>query len=314
MADVTSHTVGGAEYTAARDRFDDELGSGESYRGFHVRIRGPKGEWIAKKYDDEEALVILRKESDVPPEDRAVLRHIAWELFGTEALAFMPEASPSRIGRLLKRLARGVILALGLLAALVLFCYGWVNLSAHKLIYEDIEALPEAQAAVILGAAILQSGDPSPVLRHRIDTAIRIYEAGKVEKLLVTGDNGTFAYNEVDPARKYLLERGIPEEDIFLDYAGFDTYSSMYRARDIFLAGSVIVVSQGFHLPRAIFIAKHLGLEAYGMKADRGDYLFKNYAREVLADVKAVGDLLLGREPEYLGEEIPISGDANGGG
>ena len=131
-----------------------------------------------------------------------------------------------------------------------------------------------------------------------------------MRKILVTGDNGSVAYNEVNPVRRYLLVQGVASEDIFLDHAGFDTYSSMYRARDIFLTDSIVIVTQSFHLPRAIYIARHLGLNAIGFNADKGWYRLRNYNREILADVKAVADLISRRVPKFLGEQIPITGEA----
>lgn len=202
----------------------------------------------------------------------------------------------------------GVIILLPILA--IVFSFGAIYFSTREFIYDDVEKLPEAQVAVVLGAAILKSGDLSPVLRHRADTAILIYNAGKVEKILVTGDNSSLSHNEVNPVRKYLIKAGIPEEDIFLDHAGFDTYSSMYRARDIFLTETSIVVTQGFHLPRAIYISRSLGVVTFGMKADNGTYRFRNNIRELGADVKAVFNLIIKRQPKYLGEEIPITGEA----
>lgn len=202
----------------------------------------------------------------------------------------------------------GVVILLPILA--VVFSFGAIYFSTREFIYDDVEKLPEAQVAVVLGAAILRSGDLSPVLRHRADTAILIYNAGKVEKILVTGDNSSLSHNEVNPVRKYLIKAGIPEEDIFLDHAGFDTYSSMYRARDIFLTETSIVVTQGFHLPRAIYISRSLGVTTYGMRADQGTYRFRNNIRELGADVKAVFNLIIKRQPKYLGEEIPITGEA----
>ena len=139
--------------------------------------------------------------------------------------------------------------------------------------------------------------------------AIAVYQKGLVDKILVTGDNSSVDHNEVNPMRNYLIKNGIPEQDIFVDHAGFDTYSSMYRARDIFQVESMIVVSQAFHLPRAVYIARSLGLTAYGIVADRGHYLFSNNIREIFGDVKALGNLLFDRQPKYLGAVIPITGD-----
>jgi SanA protein len=111
--------------------------------------------------------------------------------------------------------------------------------------------------------------------------------------------------------RNYLLQAGIPAEDIFLDHAGFDTYSSMYRAKAVFEAESVIVVTQDFHLPRALFIARRLGLDAYGVVAEGGERSLYDYLREVPASLKALVDIALRREPKYLGEPIPLTGDGS---
>jgi SanA protein len=196
-----------------------------------------------------------------------------------------------------------------LAVAVFVMSYTIINISSSRYIFSDVEKLSHAQVAVIPGAAILLSGGLSPVLRDRADMAIAIYQKDIVKKILVTGDNSSLSYNEVNPVKNYLLKNGILEQDIFLDHAGFDTYSSMYRARDVFLVESMIVVSQAFHLPRAVYIARHLGITAYGIVADRGHYLFYNNIREMFADVKAIGNLLFDRQPKYLGKQIPITGN-----
>lgn len=201
----------------------------------------------------------------------------------------------------------GIILLAGVV---LLVSYSIINIESRKYIYDNADKLPHAQVAVIPGAAILLNGDLSPVLRDRVDMAMSIYRKGVVAKILVTGDNSSLTYNEVNPMKKYLLKNGIPEQDIFLDHAGFDTYSSMYRARDVFQIESMIVVSQAFHLPRAVYIARHLGVTTYGMEADRGHYLFYNNVREIFGDVKALANLIFDRRPKYLGKQIPITGVA----
>jgi SanA protein len=183
-----------------------------------------------------------------------------------------------------------------------------VNIEASRFVKDDIDNLDPAHTAIVLGAMVKENGTLSLPLKDRVDTAIALYRAGKVDRILVSGDDGTVNYNEVNPSRDYLLERGVPSSVIFLDHAGFDTYSSMYRARDIFLVDTAIIVTQSFHLPRAVFIARRLGLDAQGMTADKRDYHVRNYMREVLADVKAVANLIFHRKPKYLGEEIPITG------
>jgi SanA protein len=172
---------------------------------------------------------------------------------------------------------------------------------------KTVEDLPsQVHTAVVLGASILPNGDLSLVLKDRADTAIQLYVEEKVTTILVTGDDGTLTHNEVRPIRKYLLANGIPDKAIFLDHAGFDTYSSMYRARDVFKVGSVVIVTQSFHLPRALFIARKLGIDVYGVSADKHQYMLKNNVREVFADVKAMLDILTNRKPKYLGDEIPV--------
>ena len=195
------------------------------------------------------------------------------------------------------------------LVALIVAAHVTIYLATKSYIYDAVTEIPSAQAALIPGAAIFEDGALSSIFLDRVDKAIELYKAGKVSKILVSGDNSTVSYNEVNPVRLYLISQNIPDEDIFLDHAGFDTYSSMYRARDIFGVTSLIVSTQSFHLPRAVFIAHRLGMEAYGVNADVGHMLFRNYIREVLANEKALLDLVLHRKPKYLGETIPITGD-----
>ena len=208
----------------------------------------------------------------------------------------------------IKRLLRYVFYAAAALLALIFFVNLAVYTKARPHIYKSSAEVPKAQAVLIPGASVVSGYKLSPLFEDRVKAAIALYRAGKAEKILVSGDNSTVYYNEVNPVRNYLLAEGIPEDNIFLDHAGFDTYSSMYRAKEIFEAGSVIVVSQAFHLPRAVFIARALGLEAYGFAADSGRVALKNYIREALASEKAVLDVILSRKPKYLGEAIPLSG------
>lgn len=207
-------------------------------------------------------------------------------------------------------LRRALYVAVGILC-LVFFTNLLILFQSREHISKNLEDVPEAQAALIPGAALYPGGKLSPIFEDRVKGALALYRAGKVTKILVSGDNSTVYYNEVNPVRKYLLAVGIPDENIFLDHAGFDTYSSMYRAREVFQAESLIVVSQSFHLPRAVWIGRELGLSAHGFAADSGRVSVKNYLRETLADVKAVTDILMKRRPRYLGEPIPLSGKGN---
>ena len=178
--------------------------------------------------------------------------------------------------------------------------------SGQKNMYADFSELPERRVVIVPGAAVLRSGALSAVFLDRANAAVAIYQAGKARKILVSGDNGTEEHNEVDPARRYLLSMGVPEGDIYLDHAGFDTYSTMYRAREIFGVTEAIVATQTFHLPRALFIAQSLGIDAVGYRADNVHLLARNEFRESFARVKAVMDVFLSRSPKFLGEQIPI--------
>lgn len=204
------------------------------------------------------------------------------------------------------RLALVVLLAF---AALLMIIPVLMRFAEDPYMYASIADVPQADAALVLGASVYR-GSPSPVLEDRAHTAVDLFKDKTVAKILVTGDNGSLSHDEVTPVRKYLLQAGIPAGDIFLDHAGFDTYSSMYRARDIFGARSIIIVTQDFHLPRALYIARSLGLTAYGVPLHDGGEA-RDYLREIPAALKAVVDVLLHRKPKYLGEPIPLSGDGS---
>lgn len=208
----------------------------------------------------------------------------------------------------MKQLFRIIQLGIVFVVALVTVIFLIIKIGSYQYIETTVESLPKTQTALVLGAGLLTNGKLSPIFKDRIDTAVLLYKAKKVETILVSGDDGTTDYNEVNPAREYLLTQGVSARDIFLDHAGFDTYSSMYRASIVFQVKSVIIVTQSFHLPRSVFIARKLGITAYGTPADQHPYRFKNNVREVLANVKAFLDILRNRTPKYLGEEIPITG------
>lgn len=163
--------------------------------------------------------------------------------------------------------------------------------------------------AIVLGASVYSDGTLSPLLEERAKTAYKLYEDGLVDKLLVSGDNRSASYNEVIPIRSYLLEKGVPAEDIFTDFAGFNTYDSMYRAKEVFGAEDVLVVTQNFHLPRAIYAARHLGLNAYGVPAPGKEYDLKNNSREVFATPKTFFKVMTGAKSLFLGRQISIEGD-----
>jgi SanA protein len=197
----------------------------------------------------------------------------------------------------------GIVIVSLLLVAIFFIIHGTTKSS----IYNNVEVVPHTQTALIPGASVTGNGQLSPVLQDRADAAIILYNKRKVDNILVSGDNSTSTYNEVNPVQNYLIAHKVLPQDIFLDYAGFDTYSTMYRARDIFLVGSTTIVSQNFHLPRALYIAHNLGVVAFGFNADNGHYLAKNYIREFLANSKAIFNLVFHTKPKYLGKVEPVT-------
>jgi SanA protein len=197
-------------------------------------------------------------------------------------------------------------MALGCAAAAYVLINAGMVAGEQRYLYADFADVPERAVIIVPGAAVLRSGALSAVFLDRANAAVTLYQAGKAKKILVSGDNSTEEHNEVDPARKYLVSMGVPAQDIYLDHAGFDTYSTMYRAREIFGVTGAIVATQTFHLPRALFLARSFGIDAVGYRSDNVHLLARNELRESLARVKAVLEVALHRSPKFLGEPIPI--------
>lgn len=176
----------------------------------------------------------------------------------------------------------------------------------------NIDRIEPADGVLILGAAVYSKDRVSQVVYDRIVRGAELYNKGKARKILVSGDHGQKEYDEVNTIRKWLMKFGIPKEDIFLDHAGFSTYESLYRARHIFQVKSLIIVTQEFHLPRALYIASGFGIQAQGYIADRVQYKARKYntIREFLARIKDFFYItFLKPKPEFLGSAIPLSGD-----
>lgn len=213
-----------------------------------------------------------------------------------------------------RHLERGAIF-FALVGGAMLLCIGATNaimyVETKPYIYNNAESAPTAEVVVIPGAAVYVNHTLTSIFQNRVDLAIQLYMAKKAQKILVSGDNSTIVHNEVNPVHTYLIAKGIPDQDIFLDHAGFDTYSTMYRAHSIFGVTSMLIASQSFHLPRAVFIARELGIQAYGVDADVGHIPLYNYVREAFAEERAIFDVLLMRKPKYLGDPIPITGDGS---
>ncbi len=170
----------------------------------------------------------------------------------------------------------------------------------------------EFDCILVLGASIRGNG-PSPMLEDRLLAAIELYESGIAPKILVSGDHEYNDYDEVNVMKNYLKEKGIPSEDIFMDHAGLSTYDSVYRAKKIFKANKVVIVTQKYHLYRSLYIAKSINLKAYGYAASKQEYSnqFKRDIREIAARVKDFFKCIIRPEPSYLGKVIPISGNGD---
>ena len=170
---------------------------------------------------------------------------------------------------------------------------------------------------LILGCGVRDTGEPSLMLRDRLDMGLKLFENGASNRLLMSGDHGRVEYDEVNVMKDYAVERGVPSEAVFMDHAGFSTYESMYRARDVFCAKRIVIVSQGYHLYRAVYDARALGLDAWGVAAEEIRYLGQagRDLREILARNKDFFYGLFQPEPTFLGETIPIwsSGDLTAG-
>jgi vancomycin permeability regulator SanA len=204
--------------------------------------------------------------------------------------------------RRVRRVRGGLFLAGVGLAGVVLFagsiCY--VRLTAAGHLYSETE-VPAAPVALVLGAMVYPDGTPSPFLAGRLDVAHRLYQAGKVQVVVVSGDNMAKEYNEPEAMRTYLVNAGMPADKIVADYAGFDTYDSCARALRIFGVEQLIVVTQSYHLPRAVATCRALGVDAIGVGDDSARQHVRSWRkgaiRDQLACVKTVIDLLIRRDP-----------------
>lgn len=177
---------------------------------------------------------------------------------------------------------------------------------------EESSKLENIDCIIILGAGIW--GDkPSPMLEDRLLQGIELYNNNVSTKIIMSGDHGREEYDEVNIMKEFAIEKGVPSENIFMDHAGFSTYESIYRAKEIFEADKIVIVTQKYHLYRALHIANSLGIEAYGVGADPRQYVGAMYReiREILARNKDFVKCLFKPEPTYLGETIPVSGNGN---
>lgn len=214
-------------------------------------------------------------------------------------------ALPPKLRRLLWMLPLLVLLA----AAFPFVWRGWVSWRTADAIQSSAAVAP-ARVAIVFGARAYGEGRLSTMLRDRVDTAIELYNAGTVDKLLMSGDNSSASYSEPDDMKQYAIEQGVPAADIQPDYAGRRTYDTCYRARHIFGIDEAILVTQAFHLPRAIFTCRALGVDARGVSADRRVYSERTMrfqsSRELAALVVALADVVRRNPAPIMGEPISI--------
>ena len=214
----------------------------------------------------------------------------------------------------MKKVLKYGIIGIAITVVIILGINVYVRVSTNKQIIKKNEytELSDIDCIIILGAAIW--GDkPSPMLEDRLLEGINLYQNNVSDKIIMSGDHGRKEYDEVNIMKNYAIQKGIPSENIFMDHAGFSTYESIYRAKDIFEAKKVVIVTQKYHLYRALYIANQLGLEAYGVGADPRQYVGATYReiREILARDKDFIKCIFKPKPTYLGDTIPVSGNGD---
>ena len=217
----------------------------------------------------------------------------------------------------IKKLIKSVISIVLVLALIA--CGGSVGISAYVKDQVAEKIITSEQAAeiegvdciLVLGCAVRAGGEPSAMLHDRLQRSVELYKAGVAPKLLMSGDHGQDDYDEVHTMKQFAIDEGIAPSDVFMDHAGFSTYESVIRARDVFQAKKIVIVTQEYHLYRALYLAEKLGLEAYGVSADYREYSGQSMRelREILARAKDFAYCYLEPDPTYGGDVIPIGGD-----
>ncbi len=198
------------------------------------------------------------------------------------------------------------------LVAAVFVIHHNVAAAGRENIYSANDDIPKMQVGLVLGARVFSSGRLSRMLADRVDASIILYNRGVIQKILMSGDNRSANYNEVTAMRNYAIEHGVPPNDVVRDFAGFRTYDSIYRAKELWEFKEMIIISQKFHLPRALYIAENLDIEAVGVYAVDNRYraLVKSELRETAARVAAWLDVLVGRDPYFLGPKESLDGSS----
>lgn len=219
----------------------------------------------------------------------------------------------------IKKLLFKIIMVLLIISIMGITAIFSINLYVKSAVKDDIISPTEAtdlddvDCIIVLGCLVRDDGTLSGMLRDRLQQGVELYFNGASPKLLMSGDHGQEHYDEVNAMKQYATENNVPSEDVFMDHAGFSTYESIYRAKEIFKADKIIIVTQEYHLYRALYIAKSLGIEAYGVASDLSEYSGQTSRdiREVLARCKDFATSIVKPKPTYLGEEIPIDGNGD---
>ena len=214
----------------------------------------------------------------------------------------------------MKKIIKYVIIVFIIITIMVFGINLYVKLSTKKQIIEEDEykKLTDVDCIIILGAGIWDN-KPSPMLEDRLLEGIKLYKNNVSDKIIMSGDHGREEYDEVNTMKNYAIENGVLSEDIFMDHAGFSTYESIYRVKEIFKAKKIVIVTQKYHLYRALYIANKLGIEAYGVGSDPRQYVGATYReiREIMARDKDFVKCIFKLKPTYLGDTIPVSGNGD---
>lgn len=214
----------------------------------------------------------------------------------------------------MKKIIITIIIVIAIITILVITINQYVKATTKNQIIKngDYSKLKDIDCIIVLGAGIW--GDkPSPMLEDRLLRAIELYKNNISPKIIMSGDHGKEDYDEVNTMKDFAIEKGVPSENIFMDHAGFSSYESIYRAKEIFEAKKIVIVTQEYHLYRALYIANQLGIEAYGVASDQRQYVGAGYreAREIMARNKDFVKCIFKPAPTFLGDTIPVNGNGN---
>ena len=218
-----------------------------------------------------------------------------------------------------KSIIKRILLVLVGIVLVVSLCVLGINIFVKSSVSDKIVTVEKAKdlnadCIIVLGAGLRPDGKPTWMLEDRIKVGDELYKNHAAPKIIMSGDHGRESYDEVNAMKKYAKSEGVPSKDIFMDHAGFETYDTMYRARDVFGAKKVIIVTQKYHLYRAMYAAKKLGLDAYGVSATKRKYDNKQWIRNIrewLARVKIFGKCITKPKPKYLGKKIDLKGSGD---